>query len=116
MGLSGSGINEENHMRAGRLDEASACTRRGGVEIERRTKRHLCDIDPRNGLGDLWRRVGEVTGGSDDVTVMTTGSVLTNSMNITPAYRQMRGMSRPVSRLLYTLERTLYPRAAYFTC
>jgi len=50
-------------MRAGRLDEASACARRVGVEIERRTKRHLCDVDPRNGLGDLWRRVGEVTGG-----------------------------------------------------
>src|SRR6218665_3317249 len=42
-------------MRAGRLDEASACTRRVGVEIERRTKRHLCEVDPRNGLGDLWR-------------------------------------------------------------
>src|SRR6218665_2976754 len=50
-------------MRAGRLDEASACARRVGGGIERRTKRHLCDVDPRNGLGALWRRVGEVTGG-----------------------------------------------------
>src|SRR6218665_1854884 len=49
-------------MRAGRLDEASACARCVGVEIERRTKRHLCEVDPRNGLGDLWGRVGEVTG------------------------------------------------------
>src|SRR6218665_1640661 len=49
-------------MRAGHVDEASACARRVGVEIERRTKRHLCEVDPRNGLGDLWGRVGEVTG------------------------------------------------------
>src|SRR6218665_3590221 len=49
-------------MRAGHVDEASACARRVGVEIERRTKRHLCDVDPCNGLGDLWRRVGEVAG------------------------------------------------------
>jgi len=44
------------------LDEASACARRVGVEIERWTKRCLCEVDPRNGLGDLWRRVGEVMG------------------------------------------------------
>src|SRR6218665_1047926 len=51
---------------------------------------------------------GRSRGASDVVTVMTTCSVLTNSTSITSAYRQMRGMSRPVSRLLYTLERTFY--------
>src|SRR6218665_3021569 len=31
-----------------------------GMTIERLTKRHLRGVDPRNGLGDLWRRAGEV--------------------------------------------------------
>ena len=49
-------------MRAGRLEEASACARRVGREIERVTSAHLRDIDPRHGLRDLWRSVDKVTG------------------------------------------------------
>lgn len=48
-------------MHVVRLDEASACARRVSIAIERETKSHLRDVNPRNGLGDLWRRVGEVT-------------------------------------------------------
>ena len=47
-------------MRAGRVEEASAIDRRVGLLIERATKRHLKDIDPRGGLGDLWSRVGQI--------------------------------------------------------
>ena len=47
-------------MRSGRLEEASSCARRIGLTIECLTTRHLSGVDPRNGLGDLWRRAGEV--------------------------------------------------------
>src|SRR6218665_117623 len=48
-------------MRAGRLDETSLCARRIGITIEQLTKGHLRDVDPHNGLGDLWQRAEEVT-------------------------------------------------------
>ena len=48
-------------MRAGRTEEASAYARRVGRCIELATRAHLRDIDPRHGLEDMWRRVGELT-------------------------------------------------------
>src|SRR6218665_3537807 len=88
-----------------------------GVEIERRTKRHLCDVDPRNGLGDLWRRVGEVTGGQRRCDRNDNGLSADEFNKHYAGISTDAGYELPcVSRLLYTLERTLYPRAAYFIC
>src|SRR6218665_1139335 len=58
-------------MRAGCIEEASACAWQVGILIEWLTKRHLHDVDPHNGFRDLWRRVGEITNHrrSDEVSV-----------------------------------------------
>src|SRR6218665_996 len=48
-------------MGGGRLEETSAYTSRVGQAIKRAIREDLSDIDPRSGMRDLWRRVGEVT-------------------------------------------------------
>jgi Reverse transcriptase (RNA-dependent DNA polymerase) len=51
-------------MRAGRIEEASACARRVGQCIERVTRAHLRGVDPRDGSRDLWKRVNDLTKGT----------------------------------------------------
>src|SRR6218665_2480783 len=49
-------------MRAGRIEEASACARRGGKAIEKKTKKHLLGIDSNTGTKELWESVRAIQG------------------------------------------------------
>ena len=49
-------------MRAGRIEEASACARRVGKAIEKKTKKHLLGIDSNTGPKELWESVRAIQG------------------------------------------------------
>src|SRR6218665_2306713 len=51
-------------MHRGRIEEASALTRRVSIANEKGNKRHLRDVGPRTGMTELWRRVAEIQGTS----------------------------------------------------
>ena len=74
------------------------CTHRIGDTIVQRTRCHLRDIDPRNGLGDLWRRASEVLNGqcNNQPEVDFDGDASTHISTPTPTYQPTLGMNPKV--------------------
>src|SRR5688572_33025022 len=93
-------------MRVGRIEEASALARRVAVLIERKTRQHLADLGQLDDLGELWRRVGQVTKRrpmpppSSTITADSLNDhyadVSTDNSYIQPAYRLSVPTNRPV--------------------